>query len=141
MDYHGREEKPPQVLRGDVDMTRDLINALGNKWKFTAGVLSWHPDDKVTPEQEEKVMDDFEKLAFAGLDPDQRNILWVRHSHAGHHELHFVIPRVELSTGKAFNPCPPGWQRQFDVFRDLHNLREGTRRGQTGHPCVFANHD
>lgn len=128
MDYHGREEKPPHVLRGDVDMTRDLINALGNKWKFTAGVLSWHPDDKVTPEQEEKVMDDFEKLAFAGLDPDKRNILWVRHSHAGHHELHFVIPRVELSTGKAFNPCPPGWQRQFDVFRDLHNLREGWAR-------------
>nr|WP_232221531.1 relaxase/mobilization nuclease domain-containing protein [Desulfovibrio sp. 6_1_46AFAA] len=46
-------------------------------------------------------------MAFAGLEPDQRNILWVQHSHAGHHELHFVIPRVELSSGKAFNPCPP----------------------------------
>jgi hypothetical protein len=36
-------------------------------------------------------------------------ILWVRHSHAGHHELHFVIPRVELSSGKASNSCPSGW--------------------------------
>lgn len=54
-------------------------------------------------------MDDFEKLAFAGMQPDQYNILWVRHSHANHHELHFVIPRVELSTGKAFNAFPPGW--------------------------------
>lgn len=73
-------------------------------------------------------MDDFEQVAFAGLEPDQRSILWVRHSHAGHHELHFVIPRVELSSGKAFNPCPPGWQKHFDVFRDLHNHREGWAR-------------
>lgn len=127
-DYPGRDESPPEVLRGDVETTRALINSLDTKWKFTAGVLSWHPDDMVTPEQEQRVMDDFEQVAFAGLEPDQRNILWVRHSHAKHHELHFVIPRVELSTGKAFNPCPPGWQKQFDVFRDLHNHREGWAR-------------
>jgi hypothetical protein len=109
-------------------MTRDLIDTLDRKWKFTAGVLSWHPDDKVTPEQEQCVMDDFEKVAFSGLEPDQRNILWVRHGHAGHHELHFVIPRVDLASGKDFNACPPGWQKDFDVFRDLHNHREGWAR-------------
>lgn len=127
-DYPGRDELPPEVLRGDVDTTRTLIDSLDTKWKFTAGVLSWHPDDKVTAEQEQRVMDDFEQVAFAGLEPDQRNILWVRHSHAGHHELHFVILRVELSSGKAFNPCPPGWQKHFDVFRDLYNHREGWAR-------------
>ncbi|MDL2316669.1 relaxase/mobilization nuclease domain-containing protein [Desulfovibrio sp. OttesenSCG-928-A18] len=127
-DYPGRDEQPPEVLRGDVETTRDLIDSLDTKWKFTAGVLSWHPDDAVTPEQEQRVVDDFEKMAFAGLESDQCNILWVRHSHAGHHELHFVIPRVELSGGKAFNPCPPGWQKHFDVFRDLHNHREGWAR-------------
>jgi hypothetical protein len=127
-DYPGRDELPPEVLRGDVETTRDLIDSLDTKWKFTAGVLSWHPDDAVTPEQEQQIMDDFEEMAFAGLEPDQRNMLWVRHSHAGHHELHFVIPRVELSGGKAFNPCPPGWQKHFDVFRDLHNHREGWAR-------------
>lgn len=127
-DYPGRDELPPEVLRGDVDTTRALIDSLDTKWRFTAGVLSWHPDDAVTPEQEQWVMDDFEEMAFASLEPDQRNILWVRHSHAGHHELHFVIPRVELSSGKAFNPCPPDWQKHFDVFRDLHNHREGWAR-------------
>ena len=127
-DYPGRDEQPPEMLRGDVETTRDLIDSLDTKWKFTAGVLSWHPDDAVTPEQEQRVMNDFEEMAFAGMEPDQRNILWVRHSHAGHHELHFVIPRVELSSGKAFNPCPPGWQKHFDVFRDLHNNREGWAR-------------
>lgn len=123
-DYPGRDERPPEILRGDVRTTRDLIDSLDTKWRFTAGVLSWHPDDSVTPEQEQRLMDEFEQVAFAGLEPDQRNILWVRHSHAGHHELHFVIPRVELSSGKAFNPCPPGWQKHFDVLRDLHNHRE-----------------
>ena len=73
-------------------------------------------------------MDAFERVAFAGLEADQRNILWVRHTHAGHHELHFLIPRLELSSGKDFNACPPGWQKDFDVFRDLLNWREGWAR-------------
>ena len=127
-DYPGRDIHPPEVLRGDVERTRALIDSLDTTWRFTAGVLAWHPDDTVTPEQEQRVMDDFEAVAFAGLEEDQRAILWVRHSHAGHHELHFVIPRVELSSGRAFNPCPPGWQKDFDVFRDLHNVREGWAR-------------
>lgn len=127
-DYPGRDAHLPDVLRGDPEVTRSLIDSLDSKWRFTAGALSWHPDDTVTPEQEQRVMDDFEALAFAGLEADQRNILWVRHVHAGHHELHFVIPRVELASGKAFNPCPPGWPKHFDLFRDLHNHREGWAR-------------
>ncbi|MDR2573638.1 MAG: relaxase/mobilization nuclease domain-containing protein [Desulfovibrio sp.] len=128
LDYPARQDNPPEVLRGDPDMTRALIDTLETQWKFSAGVLAWHPDDKITPEQEERVMDDFEALAFAGLEPDQRNILWVRHSHASHHELHFVIPRLELSSGKAFNAFPPGWEKHFGVFRNLHNHRESWAR-------------
>ena len=118
-DYPGRDTAPPHVLRGDPAMTRALIDSIERRWKFTSGVLSWHPDEKISEAQEEEVMDAFECVAFAGLDADQRNILWVRHTHAGHHELHFLIPRLELSSGKDFNACPPGWQKDFDVFRDL----------------------
>ena len=127
-DYHGRKEHPPIVLRGDPELTKSLIDSIDREWKFTAGVCSWGPEDKVTPEQEKKVMDDFEAVAFAGMKPDQYNVLWVRHSHAGHHELHFVIPRMELSTGKAFNAFPPGWQKHFDPLRDLHNIRNNWTR-------------
>ncbi len=35
---------------------------------------------------------------------------------------------MELSTGKAFNAFPPGWQRAFDSLRDLHNIRNGWTR-------------
>ena len=127
-DYPGRDTAPPQVLRGDPAMTRALIDSIERRWKFTSGALSWHPEEKISEEQEEEVMDAFERVAFAGLEADQRNILWVRHTHAGHHELHFLIPRLELSSGKAFNACPPGWQKDFDVFRDLFNWREGWAR-------------
>ena len=128
MDYPHREENPPQVLRGSVATTRQLIDSLDTKWRFTAGVMSWHPHDTVTPEQEQRLMDDFEAVAFAGLQADQYNILWVRHSHAGHHELHFVIPRMELYSGKAFNPFPPGWEKSFAPLRAMHNMREGWER-------------
>ena len=127
-DYPGRATAPPQVLRGDPAMTRALIDSIERRWKFTPGVLSWHPEEKISEAQEEEVMDAFEQVAFAGLEADQRNILWVRHTHAGHHELHFLIPRLELSSGKDFNACPPGWQKDFDVFRDLFNWREGWAR-------------
>lgn len=128
LDYPHRKENPPVVLRGNVEETQRLIDCLETKWKFTAGVLSWHPDDVVSPEKEQEIMNAFENLAFAGLEQDQRNILWVRHSHANHHELHFVIPRVELYGGKAYNPCPPGWQKSFDVLRDYFNIKENWAR-------------
>ena len=127
-DYPGRDTAPPQVLRGDPAMTRALIDSIERRWKFTSGALSWHPEEKISEAQEEEVMDAFEQVAFAGLEADQRNILWVRHTHAGHHELHFLIPRLELSSGKDVNACPPGWQKDFDVFRDLFNWREGWAR-------------
>lgn len=128
LDYPNRKENPPVVLRGDVNETQQIIDSLSTQWRFTAGVLSWHPDDAVSPEKEQEIMDAFENLAFAGLEQDQRNILWVRHSHAKHHELHFVIPRVELYGGKAYNPCPPGWQKSFDVLRDYFNIKENWAR-------------
>lgn len=128
LDYPNRKENPPVVLRGDVEETQQIIDSLSSQWRFTAGVLSWHPDDAVSPEKEQEIMDAFENLAFAGLEKDQCNILWVRHSHAKHHELHFVIPRVELYGGKAYNPCPPGWQKSFDVLRDYFNIKENWAR-------------
>ena len=128
MDYHGREEHPPNILRGDPEMTKELINSIDRDWKFTAGVCSWSGKDTVTPEQETEVIAKFEKLAFAGLEPDQYNILWVRHSHANHHELHFVIPRIELSTGNAFNAFPPGWEKDFGHFRDYMNIKHDWTR-------------
>ena len=123
----GRESDPPTVLRGNPAQTKELIDSLSFKHKYTSGVLSFAPGEKISPETESKIMDRFEKVAFAGLNQDQYNILWVRHTHAGHHELHFVTPRVELSTGKSMNIRPPGekTKQHFDDFRSEINAKYG----------------
>ena len=123
----GRENAPPVVLRGDAEQTRQLIDSLEFKHKYTSGVLSFAAGEEITPEMEQVIMDRFESVAFAGLEPDQYDILWVRHTHAGHHELHFVTPRVELSSGKSLNIKPPGERARehFDDFRSEINARYG----------------
>ena len=65
-----RKEHPPEVLRGDPKHTAALINSIERRWKFTSGVLAWHPNDDVNEAQERDVMDAFERVAFAGLEAD-----------------------------------------------------------------------
>ena len=48
MDYPGRTENPPVVLRGEPELTKALIASQDRQWKFCAGVLSWGPEDHVT---------------------------------------------------------------------------------------------
>jgi hypothetical protein len=122
-----RDVSPPEVVRGDSEATKRLIDSLDFKHTYTSGVLSFAAIDTVTEPMEQAIMDRFEQVAFAGLEPDQYNILWVKHQHAGHHELHFVTPRIELSTEKSLNIRPPGegTKRIFDDFRSEINARYG----------------
>jgi Relaxase/Mobilisation nuclease domain len=117
----------PEVVRGDPELVRRLIDSLSFERTYTSGVLSFAPGEAITPAMEEAIMDAFERVAFAGLAPDRYRILWVRHQHAGHHELHFVTPRVELATGKSLNIHPPGRasQEMFDTFRSQVNAEYG----------------
>jgi hypothetical protein len=137
VDYATRPDDPqtrkprqvaPEVVKGEPEQTRRLIDSIDNKWKYTSGVCSWAPGEVVTPEQEQELIAEFEKVAFAGLEEHQRDILWVRHQHADHHELHFITPRVELETGKALNAFAPGWQKDFDPLRDKFNYQHGWSR-------------
>ena len=111
----------PEVLYGNPDQTRDLIDASPNKWSYTAGVISFADNDYPSPAAQQEAIELFEALAFAGLDRDQYDCLWVRHSHEGNVELHFCAPRLELSTGKALNIAPPGHENAFSSLRDLLN--------------------
>jgi len=118
----------PEVVRGDVEQTKALIDSSQNEWKYTSGVIAFHRDDAPTEEQQRQVMDDFERLAFAGLESDQYDILWVRHTHEGNTELHMVTPRLELNSGKALNIAPPGHLAAFDSLRDAWNYENGWAR-------------
>jgi len=129
-DRAGREDAAPEVVRGDIEQTRELIDSTDRKWTYSTGVISFAPEDRPTEAQQEALMDDFERLAFAGLKPDQYDITWVRHSHTsgGRVELHFLTPRTELSSGKAFNIAPPGWERSYAPLRDTYNYEYGWAR-------------
>jgi hypothetical protein len=122
----GEERTPrPALLSGDPKLTQRLINSLDFAHKQTTGVLSF--EETISPDLEKKIMGRFEEAAFAGLDKDQYNILWVRHAHTGRTELHFVVPRMELSTGKSLNIAPPTSSSRtlFETFKHVINAEYG----------------
>ncbi len=115
----------PQVLRGDPSRTEALIDASAHQWTYRAGVISFAAEDAPNEAQQAEVMDAFETLAFAGMDPEQYDMLWVRHSHEDRVELHFCTPRLELISGRSLNIAPPGYQNAFDSLRDVMNKTYG----------------
>lgn len=118
-------EPLPEVLRGDADRMCALIDACPHQWTYRAGVIAFTAEDAPNPAQQRQVMDAFESLAFAGLEPDQHDMLWVRHTHEGRIELHFVTPRMELESGRSLNIAPPGYQKHYDALRDVLNKEHG----------------
>ena len=118
-------EKDPTILQGDAELIQSRIDQNPNEWKYTSGVLSFAPEDVVTEDQERQLIADFENTAFAGIDPENRpEGLWVRHEHAGHHEMHYLYPR-QLNDGRAYNMRPPGDKDRWDAFRDVANHSHG----------------
>ncbi len=49
-------------------------------------------------------MASFERVLMPGLEKNQYSILWVEHRDKGRLELNFVIPNMELQTGKRLQP-------------------------------------
>ena len=115
----------PEVLRGNPERTEALIDASRHQWTYRSGVISFAAADAPTEEQQGEVIDHFERLAFAGLDPEQYEVLWVRHTHEDRVELHFCTPRLELTSSRSLNIAPPGYQQAFDSLRDVMNQRHG----------------
>ncbi|MBE8232701.1 MAG: relaxase/mobilization nuclease domain-containing protein [Endozoicomonadaceae bacterium] len=123
-----------KILRGDPMFTALVADSLEFKHKYTSGVISWHLDDNPTDEQIQAVLSDYEALAFAGLNPEQYSFSAVQHrdevtkaeaeeGKVGAVHIHTFAARVELESGKSFNPVPPGALRKFDLIRNIHNLK------------------
>lgn len=91
------------VLKGNIEVTRQLAESLDFKNRYTVGVLSF--EEKDLPEQAKAdIMASFESTVFAGLEQDQYSIAWVEHKDKNRLELNFFIANVELSTGKRLQP-------------------------------------
>ena len=123
-----REREHALVLSGDVELTAQLIDSSPFAKKYTSGCLSFYEHD-LSDQDKQKIMQNFEECLFPGLDKDQYQILWVQHQDKINQdtgetrlELNFVIPNVELSTGKRLQPfyAPVDLDR-VDLFKQITN--------------------
>ncbi|NJK57770.1 MAG: toprim domain-containing protein [Pleurocapsa sp. SU_5_0] len=123
-------EPAPEIIRGNPYFTQQLIDGLDFKYKYNSGVLSFATEDAPTEKEQQAIIDSFEAYAFAGINPDSYNTLWVRHTHTGSDrvELHFVTPKVELDTGKSLNIAPPGWHGYFKPWQTYWNIKQDWAR-------------
>jgi len=123
-DHKGITRADIQVLRGNPEHVTQLAESLKFKHKYTSGVIAWHKDDAPTDNQIAQVLDDFERVAFAGLEPSQYAYYAVLHEDTdGAKHVHVIAPRVELSTGLSMNIAPPNHQKTYDVLVDKYNVQ------------------
>ena len=125
-----REREYAQVLSGDLELTAQLIDSSPFAKKYTSGCLSFYEHD-LSDQDKQQIMQNFEECLFPGLDRDQYQILWVQHQDKMNQdtgqtrlELNFVVPNVELSTGKRLQPfyAPVDLDR-VDLFKQITNTQ------------------
>lgn len=123
-DHNGIPRPEVCVLRGNPQLVADLAGSLSFAHRYTSGVISWHADDEPSNEEVQAVLDDFERVAYAGFEADQYSYaaIW----HGGH--VHVIAARVELRSGLSHNIAPPGRQKAFDHLRDFWNFTKGWAR-------------
>jgi len=116
-DKESEEWKPrepqPVILEGDPQAMKFVCDKLEFKNQYTTGVLSFSPEETAkiadNPELKDKILQDFKDFAFAGVPDDARQFLAIEHTHTGRLEIHYMMPRVHLETGKYRNPFPPNY--------------------------------
>jgi len=120
------DEEKVTVLRGNPQRVAALADSLDYKNKYSSAVIAWHKDDAPTPDQITEVLNDFEKLAFAALDPQQYTYCAIEHAEKdGSKHLHIIVPRCDMINDTSLNIAPPGSRKSFDALRDLHNAKNG----------------
>lgn len=116
-DKESEEWKPrepePVILEGDPQAMKFICDTLEFKNQYSTGVLSFSPEETAKiaadPELKDKILQDFKDFAFAGVPDHARQFLAIEHSHTGRLEIHYMLPRVHLESGKYRNPFPPNY--------------------------------
>jgi len=100
MDYLlKKHENEVQVLQGNPRLSVDVAEGLDFKNQYTVGCLSFE-EANIPGNHKQEIMQKFEEVFFAGLEPEQYNICWIEHTDKGRLELNFFVPNVDLESGK-----------------------------------------
>lgn len=117
-----RDRERAKLLRGNDQETIDLIDGLNFAKRYTSGCLSFEEED-LKEDLKRQLMDEFEEALFPGMDKNQYSCMWVEHRDKGRLELNFVIPNVELTTGKRLQPYYVGADfHRIDAWKQIKNI-------------------
>jgi hypothetical protein len=120
-----RKRHLARVIAGCVEQTASLIDTSKYAQKYVSGCLSFSEAD-IPEKQKKEIMGAFEKTIFCGLDKSQYDILWIEHLDKSRLELNFLIPTVELTSGKRFQPYfDPADRKRVDAFQTFINATYG----------------
>ena len=121
-DAAGQPRAGVEVLRGDPDQVATAADSLEFEHKYRSAVIAWSPEDRPTDTQIEAVLDEFEKTAWAGLEPDRYSWTAVLHrERGGGVHVHILTARCDLENGQ---------EPQHRAARLAEDLRPATRRLQ-----------
>lgn len=105
-----RDRLGAKLLSGNLEEVAELIDSSPYTKKYTAGCLSFYEDD-LKDFIKEEIISSFENALFPCLDSNQYRIIWIEHKDKTNDEtgkkrleLNFLIPNVELTTGKRLQP-------------------------------------
>lgn len=128
-DAKGQIRAEVTVLRGDPHLVASVADSLSFVHGYCSGVIAFSPEDQPTENQIDAVLNHYTDLSFAGLDPENYCFSAVLHREAnGGVHIHTFSAKVDLATGKSFNPAPPGHQFEFDQIVHHHNWLHGWSR-------------
>lgn len=119
------EKGTSKLIKGNISDTTELIKIASRKqkWSWSSGVLSFQ-ESELNNKSIIEIMNAFEKTFFCGFNKSEYDISWIQHRDKGRVELHYIAPRLELRTGKAYNPYFV--KRDFkkkDLFQKYINAR------------------
>jgi len=123
-----RAREHARILSGSEAEIAGLIDSSPYSRKYTSGCLSFYESD-LSDEAKSKIMADFEKCLFPGLDQGQYRVLWIEHRDKVNEEtgqqrleLNFLIPNIEISTGKSLQPFyHKADMSRVDLFKKVTN--------------------
>lgn len=114
-----RDREHAQILSGSEQEVAELIDSSPYAKKYTSGCLSFYEGD-LSDEDKTRIMKEFERCLFPGMDESQYRVLWIEHKdklnpQTGENrlELNFLIPNTEIITGQRLQP----FYHQSDLSR------------------------
>ncbi|HHJ4530370.1 TPA: hypothetical protein ACQJXN_005094 [Escherichia coli] len=145
------EQEFVRVLSGSKEQMLNfnkLIVSKDLKTPYIAGVLSFE-EENIEEQAKLKIMEDFEKMAFAGIPEEYRPpFLWVEHRDKGRLELNYLTFNA-LTTGRSFAVYydkkdrrllndftevvnyEGGYSSPFDDFTNIQKIRMAEPPGKT----------